>query len=173
MNRAEILHYAEKKYGTAAEYLWRQYPDWGVLRHRGNRKWYAVLMSVSAPQLRQSGEEPLDILNVKCDPMEGDYLRQRPGFLPGYHMNHQNWLTILLDGSVPKELVLRLLDASYEMTGEKKARAEKTAGAEKTATKGKQPAKRKCTRKDAARSAGREERDIEEQDIEEQQRGEM
>lgn len=166
MNRAEIFHYAEKKYGTAAEYLWRQYPDWGVLRHRENRKWYAVLMSVSALQLRQSGEEPLDILNVKCDPMEGDYLRQRPGFLPGYHMNHQNWLTILLDGSVPKELVLRLLDASYEMTGEKKARAEKTA------TKGKQPAKRKRTRKDAARSAGREERDIEEQDIEEQQRGE-
>ena len=31
-------------------------------------------------------------------------------------MNKRNWLTILLDGSVPEDEILRLLDLSFDMT---------------------------------------------------------
>lgn len=47
-------------------------------------------------------------------------LRQSPGFLPGYHMNKTNWLSILLDGTVSDEQILDLLDLSFQMTAKKK-----------------------------------------------------
>lgn len=37
------------------------------------------------------------------------------GFLPGYHMNKQQWITILLDGSVSEAKALDFLDMSYDM----------------------------------------------------------
>ena len=37
------------------------------------------------------------------------------GFLPGYHMNKQHWITILLDGSVSEAKTLDFLDMSYDM----------------------------------------------------------
>ncbi|MCC8046069.1 MAG: MmcQ/YjbR family DNA-binding protein [Clostridiales bacterium] len=57
---------------------------------------------------------------VKCDPVMIDMLRQSPGFLPGYHMNKTNWLSILLDGTVSDEQILDLLDLSFQITAKKK-----------------------------------------------------
>ena len=37
------------------------------------------------------------------------------GFLPGYHMNKQHWITILLDGTVGKSKILDFLDMSYDL----------------------------------------------------------
>ena len=62
----------------------------------------------------------VDILNVKCDPVLSGSLRVRPGILPAYHMNKENWISILLDGTVEKEQVLTLLDMSYELTASRK-----------------------------------------------------
>ena len=46
----------------------------------------------------------MDILNVKLgDPMLMDMLVQQPGYFYGYHMNRRNWISILLDGTVPLE----------------------------------------------------------------------
>ena len=62
---------------------------------------------------------------MKCSPlMMGDYLQQ-PGILPGYHMNKEHWLTILLDGSAENELIRELLEISYSLTKEKKKRKTK------------------------------------------------
>ncbi|HUM83801.1 MAG TPA: MmcQ/YjbR family DNA-binding protein [Lachnospiraceae bacterium] len=119
--KQQIFTYAKKKYGTSPEYPWRQWPEYAVLRHADNRKWYAILMNVTKSQLGLTGgEERMDIMDVKCNPDDGAFLRQQPGFLPGYHMNHQSWLTILLDGTVPESQVLDLLDASFRMTEMKK-----------------------------------------------------
>jgi hypothetical protein len=69
-----------------------------VLRHADNRKWYAVVMDVTGRQLGIGNDDrTVAVIDVKCDPMEGGFLRQRPGFLPAYHMNRTNWLTVLLD----------------------------------------------------------------------------
>jgi predicted DNA-binding protein (MmcQ/YjbR family) len=45
-----------------------------------------------------------------------DVYRRQPGILPGYHMNKDNWLTILLDGSAEDELIKELLELSFDMT---------------------------------------------------------
>ena len=55
------------------------------------------------------------ILDLKCDPRLIGTLRESPGFLPAYHMNKANWITVLLDGSVSMEDLMPLLDLSYDL----------------------------------------------------------
>ena len=59
--------------------------------------------------------EPVSI-NLKCDPFLSLELRERyPQVTPGYHMNKKHWNTLLLDGAIPDDEVLRLVDHSYEL----------------------------------------------------------
>ncbi|MCD8156471.1 MAG: MmcQ/YjbR family DNA-binding protein [Clostridiales bacterium] len=113
MDRQRILDYAKKKYGTEPEYLWERYPSYAVLRHRDNGKWYGILMDVPGNKLGLSDEDVVDILDVKCEPAMIDFLRQSPGFLPGYHMNKNHLVSILLDGTVSEDKILDLLDMSF------------------------------------------------------------
>lgn len=85
-----------------------------MLRHK-NGKWYAVVMSVEKYKLGLEGNEFVDIMDVKCDPEMTSMIIQTFGFLPGYHMNKQHWITILLDGSVSEAKTLDFLDMSYDM----------------------------------------------------------
>ena len=57
----------------------------------------------------------VDILDVKCDPDLVGMIIQTYGFLPGYHMNKQHWITILLDDSVSEAKTLDFLDMSYDL----------------------------------------------------------
>lgn len=55
-------------------------------------------------------------VNLKCDPERAIDLREHyDAILPGYHMNKQHWNTVKLDGSVPKNLLLELIDHSYDL----------------------------------------------------------
>lgn len=63
-------------------------------------------------------------VNLKCDPDRAIELRQRYGsVLPGYHMNKQQWNSVYFSGSIPAELVMELIDHSYDLVvlGLKKA----------------------------------------------------
>ena len=44
----------------------------------------------------------------------------QPGFLPAYHMNKQNWISIILDGSVPDDKIFPLLGLSYDSVAPKR-----------------------------------------------------
>ena len=53
-------------------------------------------------------------INLKCDPEEAQILRgMHKSIIPGYHMNKEHWNTIILDGSLPDELIYKLIDDSY------------------------------------------------------------
>lgn len=55
-------------------------------------------------------------INLKCDPERSIVLRgEYEAILPGYHMNMRHWNTLILDGSLPAELVGELIDHSYEL----------------------------------------------------------
>lgn len=111
-----IMDYAREHYGVEPDFPFPNYPDIPVLRHHGSRKWFAIFMNVSRSVLRLDGDDPVDIMNVKCDPILSGSLRMQEGYLPGYHMNHDQWLTILLDGTVPLEEIIPLLDMSFDLT---------------------------------------------------------
>jgi predicted DNA-binding protein (MmcQ/YjbR family) len=70
-------------------------------------------------------EAPLR-LTLKCDPIEADFLRSTfAAIRPGYHMNKQHWNTITLDGSVPQELLHRMINSSYALVVKGLSRAER------------------------------------------------
>ena len=74
-----------------------------------------MIMSVEKSKLGFEGDDTVDILDVKCDPEMTGLIIQTYGFLPGYHMNKQHWITILLDGSMSEAKTLDFLDMSYDL----------------------------------------------------------
>jgi predicted DNA-binding protein (MmcQ/YjbR family) len=68
-------------------------------------------------------DSPLSI-NLKCDPDLAMHLREfYEAVQPGYHMNKKHWNTIYLDGSVPDDELLAMINDSYDLVvkGLKKA----------------------------------------------------
>ncbi|MCF7931765.1 MAG: MmcQ/YjbR family DNA-binding protein [Acholeplasmataceae bacterium] len=56
------------------------------------------------------------IVTFKLDPSHGDALRQLyGGIMPGYYMNKTHWNSMLLDGSVPDDLIEDSLRQSYQL----------------------------------------------------------
>ncbi len=116
--REAVLSLAQDRYGTEAESLFAKYPGFAVLRHP-NKKWYGVVMDLPREKLGLPGQGMVDALNVKCDPVMSGSLRLQPGILPGYHMNKERWITIVLDGTVDLAQIGILLDISYDLVGAK------------------------------------------------------
>ena len=112
----QVFEYVFTQYGTKPEYLWKTHPDYAVLRHADNRKWYAIVMNVEKSSLGLKGTGKLPVMNVKCSPEMLSLFLPQAGFLPAYHMNKNHWLTVLLDGSVDKDTILFLLNASFDLT---------------------------------------------------------
>lgn len=116
--RGEVLAYAKKQYNTKPEYLWEKFPDYAVLRHEDNQKWYGLIMNIPYNKIDSQKNGNIDILNVKLDdPLLIDMLtHQQKGYYVGYHISRGNWLSIVLDGTVELKAVCDLLDISYKVT---------------------------------------------------------
>lgn len=60
------------------------------------------------------GEGGVDRVTLKCDPDRAEVLvGEHEHIVPGYHMNKRHWITVDLDGSVPRPLVEDLIEDSY------------------------------------------------------------
>ena len=119
VTRQDVLEYAADQYGTQAEYLWADAPNYAVLRRTDTRKWYGIIMDVPRKKLGLDSEGIIDILDIKCDPFAREVLLDQKGFVPCYHLNKLHWIGVLLDGSADKQLVFQLLDDSYTIVAPK------------------------------------------------------
>lgn len=55
-------------------------------------------------------------MNLKCEPERAIELRERwEQIKPGWHMNKKHWNTVTPDFHFPKDLLLQLIDLSYEL----------------------------------------------------------
>jgi predicted DNA-binding protein (MmcQ/YjbR family) len=55
-------------------------------------------------------------MNLKCDPHEALILRDIfSAVKPGYHMNKRHWNTLIMDGSIPRGEIERMVDNSYAL----------------------------------------------------------
>ena len=124
MLREDVLLYVHEKYKTKPEYLWRRFPHYAVLRHENNRKWYGLIMDIPRENLGLLGKERVDILNVKlADTSYADMLIHQKGYFKGYHISRGNWVSVLLDGTVPIKDIQSLLAESYAVTSKKYRKA--------------------------------------------------
>ncbi len=118
--RNEILTFVQTNFQTTPEYPWAKLPNYAVLRHNDNRKWYGLIADVTKDKLGLHSTETIDILNIKVDPILSGSLREEDGIFPAYHMNKGSWISILLDGTVDKDKIFFLLSISFDLTSAKK-----------------------------------------------------
>lgn len=78
---------------------------WTVMRHRTNRKSFALIY-----------ERHGDLfVNLKTDPLEAPLQRELfAAVTPGYHMNKAHWNTVRLGGDVSDDLLRRMIADSYD-----------------------------------------------------------
>ena len=112
-----IMAQVQEDYGNQLEYLWEKSPDTAVLRHEGNQKWYAVLMRIPWDKLDKGREGLVEAVNLKHDQV-ADLLSQK-GIYPAFHMNKRYWISMALDDTLSDEMVLKLIERSWNLTVKK------------------------------------------------------
>ena len=85
-----------------------------VFKTSGNGKIFALSAMTDAPLT----------VSLKVDPEDSIALRAEfPQITPGYHLNKRHWITILINGAVPDDLVEDLLRGSHDLVRPKRPRA--------------------------------------------------
>ena len=117
MTLSELTRLIADAYGAEPEHLFARHPGFAAFRRADNGKWFALMMDVEKNKLGLPGNDVVDILNVKLsDPFLADLLVQQPGYMRGYHIARGNWISILMDGTVPRKDLCRWVDESYLAT---------------------------------------------------------
>lgn len=119
--RKKIDRYIREQYGVEAEFPWAKYDDNAVYRHPENKKWFALMMDVGRDKLGLEGTDKISVINLKIDDFFlHESIINEEGIMPAYHMNKTHWITVLLDGTVPEENVISLLNISFDSTSPKR-----------------------------------------------------
>lgn len=118
MSVEELCEYIEGEYGVKFDYPFSD-DDARVFRHKGNRKWFGILMKVDSFKLKKEGNTTLDILNVKLDPLIREPMLRKKGVYVAYHMNKVHWISIVLNEICDDDLKF-LIDQSFNLTKGKK-----------------------------------------------------
>ena len=81
-------------------------PNWQLVRVRKSKK--AFLWTYE--------RDGFINLNVKADPEWRDFWRSAyASVIPGWHQNKEHWNTIILDGSIPRKDIERMIAESYDL----------------------------------------------------------
>ncbi|HDP81364.1 MAG TPA: MmcQ/YjbR family DNA-binding protein [Spirochaetes bacterium] len=68
------------------------------------------------------GTRPV-LINLKCEPFLALELREKyDAVKPGYHMNKTHWNTVTVDGSIPDEEIIAMIDLSFDLVNGKTAK---------------------------------------------------
>lgn len=67
-------------------------------------------------------------VNLKCDPDQAFILRDIfDAVIPGYHMNKKHWNTVILNGTIPRGEIERMIDHSYGLVVRGLSKKQRTA----------------------------------------------
>ena len=68
-------------------------------------------------------------VSLKCEPALAEQLRRsHPEVIPGYHLNKRHWNTVILSGSLPRQLIEDMIEDSYDLVVERLPRSRRPAG---------------------------------------------
>ncbi|SHI03393.1 Predicted DNA-binding protein, MmcQ/YjbR family [Sporobacter termitidis DSM 10068] len=121
MTRRELIEYCLTFPLAYEDYPFDDAADasaWTVMRHRANKKSFALIYERNGKLC----------VNLKCEPLEADFLRQAfQDITPAYHMNKVHWNTVILEGDVPDGELQLLTERSYDLI-KPKTRARRNDG---------------------------------------------
>ena len=133
----EVIQYVQEEYGRELEFLWQD--ENAVWRNPTNRKWFGVILKVKGERLGLKTDEDVAALDLRFEKgmarefvaarggfvgdgmsrdSDGDEAEKGAGILLGYHMNKDNWITVVLDYGAATEEILGLIDQSYRIVAE-------------------------------------------------------
>lgn len=110
----EIMNFITATYGDKPEFLFED-TDTAVFRKGERKKWYAVMMNISARKLGIESDEKVQVLNVKLSPNEIALIVDKVSYFPAYHMNKKHWCTILLNDSLETDEICYRIGQSYTL----------------------------------------------------------
>jgi predicted DNA-binding protein (MmcQ/YjbR family) len=65
--------------------------------------------------LSRLARRPLAV-SLKCEPLLAEHLREaHTAVLPGYHLNKRHWNTVMIDGSLPEQMIKDMIEDSYDL----------------------------------------------------------
>ena len=111
-NRITKLIY--DKYLVKPEFLWDEYPNFGIFRNERSHKWFCLMMDIDSSKLGLKDNKMVTVINLKLDDEVNEYFKIK-GIYPAYHMNKKKWLTIILDDTLSDEYILSLINKSYSL----------------------------------------------------------
>lgn len=80
--------------------------NWQLVRYKGNTKNFMCVYEMNGHIQ----------VNIKVDKQWRDFWRRTyDSVIPGYHMNKDNWNTIIIDGTIPNKEVKRMIAESYDL----------------------------------------------------------
>jgi len=112
---SQIIDYVRDTYGDELEFLWEKFPDNAIWRRKDNQKWYGAILTVSGRKLGLPTDDILEIIDLRLQKELMEQTVDRIRYFPGWHMNKNNWYTIILDGRVPTEELFGRIDESYRL----------------------------------------------------------
>ncbi len=117
MRREQLESIIEQTYGVRADYPFEDDLVTGVFRHAQSGKWFALMMNIPKEKIVSGADGRVDVVNLKCAPEVIESLVDtQEGVYRAYHMNKTHWLTVALDTSAEDDIILWLLDISYQLT---------------------------------------------------------
>lgn len=112
MNLMEFKNYCLSKKGVTETF---PFDDETLVLKVGSKMF--ALTNIKNPNLS---------INLKCDPlMSQDLRREYAAVRPAWHMNKTHWNTVEVDGTIPEDKVLFLIDLSYDLVYKKLKKSEK------------------------------------------------
>lgn len=76
-----------------------------------------------------AGADPARV-NLKCDPLLAEQLRDEypSAVLPGWHMNKRHWNTVVADETIDPDLVVTMVEDSYDLVVDSLPKSRRPAG---------------------------------------------
>lgn len=94
----------------------KKYPEIAAFRPLNLNKWYALVMNIKYSKLVQShqndSDKEIEIVNLKASAEKVPLLIKHKGIYRAYHMNHEKWISVILDDSLTDEELFLLVTES-------------------------------------------------------------
>jgi len=116
MNKPELEKYILKTYNVPKETPFKDDSNSWVFRHKENKKWFIIAMTIKKERLGIKNEGMIDVFNVKAEQGIINMLWRERGVYPAYHMNKEHWISVCLDGSADDGLIKEVIDTSFRLT---------------------------------------------------------